>query len=156
MTRKITRAVARIHKGVQQTLFLGNLDAKRDWGHARDYVAMMWMMLQQEQADDYVCATGETHMVREFVEKSFAVVGTKVMWRGEGVEEVGYDAKDPERVLVRVDPQYFRPTEVELLIGDPAKARKMLGWQPKILFEELVKEMTLADIELLEKGDHNN
>ena len=156
VTRKITRAVARIHKGVQNCLFLGNLDAKRDWGHARDYVEMMWLMLQQEKADDYVCATGETHMVREFVEKSFAVVGTKVVWKGTGVDEIGVDSKDPERVLVRVDPQYFRPTEVELLIGDPAKAKRILGWEPKVLFEDLVKEMTLADLEMLEKGDHHN
>jgi GDPmannose 4,6-dehydratase len=156
VTRKITRAVVRIHKGLQSTLFLGNLDAKRDWGHARDYVEMMWMMLQRETPDDYVCATGETHMVREFVEKSFAVVGTKVAWKGQGVEEIGVDAAKPERVLVRVDPQYFRPTEVELLIGNPAKAKKLLSWEPKILFEELVKEMTLADLEMLEKGNHND
>jgi GDPmannose 4,6-dehydratase len=153
VTRKITRAVARIAKGMQKTLFLGNLDAKRDWGHARDYVEMMWLMLQQQAADDYVCATGETHMVREFVEKSFAHVGITVEWKGEGVEEMGVDKADPSRILVRVDPQYFRPTEVELLIGDPAKARKQLGWVPKILFEELVKEMTQADVELIENGD---
>ncbi|KAH9261489.1 GDP-mannose 4,6-dehydratase [Batrachochytrium salamandrivorans] len=153
VTRKITRAVARISKGQQKTLFLGNLDAKRDWGHARDYVEMMWIMLQKPTPDDYVCATGETHMVREFVEKSFAHVGIKVEWKGKDVNEVGFDAADPERVLVRVDPQYFRPTEVELLIGDPAKAKRQLGWVPKILFEELVKEMTQADVELLNKGD---
>jgi GDPmannose 4,6-dehydratase len=153
VTRKITRAVARIAKGLQKTLFLGNLDAKRDWGHARDYVEMMWLMLQQSTADDYVCATGETHMVREFVEKSFKHVGITVEWRGEGVDEIGVDKADAERVLVRVDPQYFRPTEVELLIGDPAKARKALGWTPKVLFEDLVKEMTHADVELVEKGD---
>ena len=110
---------------------------------------------QQNVPDDYVCATGEMHTVREFVEKSFAVVGTKVAWKGEGIDEVGVDAKDPERTLVRVDPQYFRPTEVELLLGDPTKAKKVLGWQPKVLFEDLVKEMTLADLDLLEKGDHN-
>jgi len=153
VTRKITRAVARIHKEMQKTLFLGNLDAKRDWGHARDYVEMMWLMLQQPTADDYVCATGETHMVREFVEKSFGHVGITVQWQGEGVEEIGVDKADPSRVLVRVDPQYFRPTEVELLIGDPAKAKKQLGWKPTVLFEELVKEMTQADVELVEKGD---
>lgn len=153
VTRKITRAVARIHKGLQKTLFLGNLDAKRDWGHARDYVEMMWLMLQQPTADDYVCATGETHMVREFVEKSFAHVGITVQWQGEDVEEIGVDKADPSRVLVRVDPQYFRPTEVELLIGNPTKARKQLGWEPKVLFEELVKEMTQADVEFVEKGD---
>jgi len=156
VTRKITRAVARIHKGMQKTLFLGNLDAKRDWGHARDYVEMMWLMLQQPTADDYVCATGETHMVREFVEKSFAHVGITIQWQGEDVEEIGVDKADPSRVLVRVDPQYFRPTEVELLIGDPAKAKKHLGWQPKVLFEDLVKEMTQADVELVEKGDFSS
>ena len=153
VTRKITRAVARIKLGLQQCLFLGNLDAKRDWGHAKDYVEMMWLMLQQPLADDYVCATGETHMVREFVEKSFAVAGIAIQWKGHGVEEVGFDASDPERVLVRVDPQYFRPTEVDLLIGDPAKAKRVLGWEPRVLFSELVKEMTLADIELVEHGD---
>lgn len=156
VTRKITRAVARISKGMQNTLFLGNLDAKRDWGHARDYVEMMWLMLQQQVADDYVCATGETHEVREFVEKSFIEVGLTVEWRGTGVDEIGVDKANPERVLVRVDPQYFRPTEVELLIGDPSKARKNLGWRPKVLFEALVKEMTLADVALLEKGDHTS
>ena len=156
VTRKITRAVARIKKGLQKTLFLGNLDAKRDWGHAKDYVEMMWMMLQQPEADDYVCATGETHMVREFVEKSFLTAGIKIAWRGQGVDEVGYDAAKPERELVQIDPQFFRLTEVDLLIGDPAKAKKILGWTPKILFEDLVKEMTLADIDLLEKGDYQS
>jgi len=153
VTRKITRAVARIQKGLQKCLFLGNMDAKRDWGHAKDYVEMMWLMLQQEDCDDYVCATGETHMVREFVEKSFACAGMPVKWYGEGVNEYGALASDKERIVVRIDPQYFRPTEVELLIGDPAKAKRKLGWQPKVLFEELVKEMTIADIALVESGD---
>ena len=156
VTRKITRAVARIAKGLQNTLFLGNLDAKRDWGHAKDYVEMMWLMLQKEKPDDYVCATGETHMVREFVEKSFSHVGITIEWRGSGVEEQGVDKAHPERILVRVDPQYFRPTEVELLIGDPTKAKKQLNWEPKVLFEDLVKEMTLADLELVEQGDLHN
>jgi len=156
VTRKITRAVARIHKGTQGCLFLGNIDAKRDWGHAKDYVELMWTMLQQEVADDYVIATGETHTVKEFVEKSFAVVGTKVSWSGTGVDEIGVDASNSERVLVRIDPQYFRPTEVELLLGDPKKAKEKLKWTPKVLFEDLVKEMTLADIKMLEEGDHNN
>jgi len=153
VTRKITRAVARIKLGLQQCLFLGNLDAKRDWGHAKDYVEMMWLMLQQPVADDYVCATGETHMVREFVEKSFACAGITVAWKGAGVEEIGHEQGNPDRVLVRVDPQYFRPTEVDLLIGNPTKAKKLLGWEPKVLFEELVKEMTIADIELVENND---
>jgi len=114
---------------------------------------MMWLMLQQQTPDDYVCATGETHMVREFVEKSFAVAGIKVVWKGQGVDEVGVDAANNDRVIVRVDPQYFRPTEVDLLIGNPIKAKKVLGWQPKVLFQELVKEMTLADIQLVDDGD---
>ena len=156
VTRKITRAVARIIKGKQNCLFLGNLGAKRDWGHAKDYVEMMYLMLQKDQADDYVCATGETHEVREFVEKSFRHAGLEIEWKGKGVNEIGVDKSNPENVVVRVDPQYFRPTEVELLIGDPAKARKQLGWQPKVLFEELVKEMTDADIALVEKNDHRN
>lgn len=153
VTRKITRAVARISKGLQKTLFLGNLDAKRDWGHARDYVKCMWMMLQFDEPDDYVIATGEMHTVREFVEKAFIAVGTTVEWKGEGVDEVGYDATDSSRVLVRVDPQYFRPTEVELLIGDPKKAADKLGWKPECLFEDLVKEMVEADCELVDQGD---
>ena len=153
VTRKVTRAVARIHKGMQQTLYMGNIDAKRDWGHARDYVEMMWMMLQQEKPDDYVVATGETTAVRTFIELAFDVVGITVRWKGKGVDEVGYDAKDPERVLVRIDPKYFRPTEVELLIGDPTKAKQKLGWTPKVKMEELCREMVEADIKLVEKGD---
>jgi len=156
VTRKITRAVARIHLGKQKCLFLGNIDAKRDWGHARDYVELMWTMLQQEVADDFVIATGETHTVREFVEKSFAVVGTKVQWKGTGVDEYGCDEANPENILVRIDPQYFRPTEVELLLGDPNKAKKLLKWEPKVLFEDLVKEMTLEDIKMAKAGDNNN
>lgn len=156
VTRKITRAVARIIRGKQSCLFLGNLSAKRDWGHARDYVEMMYMMLQQEKPDDYVCATGETHEVREFVEKSFRHAGVEIEWRGKDVNEIGVDKANPERVLVRVDPQYFRPTEVELLIGDPAKAKRQLGWQPRVLFEELVKEMTDADIAMVDSNDHKN
>ncbi len=156
VTRKITRAVARIHLGKQNCLFLGNIDAKRDWGHARDYVELMWTMLQQETADDFVIATGETHTVREFVEKSFAVVGTTIAWKGTGVDEIGYDAASPDRILVRIDPQYFRPTEVELLLGNPKKAKELLKWQPKVLFEDLVKEMTLEDVKMAQSGDHNN
>jgi GDPmannose 4,6-dehydratase len=152
VTRKITRAVARISKGLQETLFLGNLNAKRDWGHARDYVRCMWLMLQRDEPDDFVIATGEMHTVREFVEKSFAVVGTTIQWEGEGVDEIGYDATDKSRVLVRVDPQYFRPTEVEQLLGNPAKAKKLLGWEIRTTFEGLVQEMTEADVRLVEQG----
>ncbi len=145
VTRKITRAVARISKGRQQKLFLGNLDSKRDWGHARDYVEGMWMMMQQAEADDYVLGTGEMHSVREFVEKAFALVNTDIEWRGEGVSEVGVNRKTGD-VLIEVDPRYFRPTEVDLLLADPTKAREKLGWSYKISFEELVREMVEADL----------
>ena len=150
VTRKITRAVAGIAKGLQTCLYLGNLDAKRDWGHARDYVEGMWRIVQQDEPDDYVLATGETHPVREFVQLSFAEVGRTVAWRGEGVEEEGYDQATGE-VLVKVDPRYFRPTEVELLIGDPTKAKTKLGWSHTTPFPELVKEMVAADLELAER-----
>jgi GDPmannose 4,6-dehydratase len=151
VTRKITRAVARIKAGKQKELFLGNLNAKRDWGHARDYVRGMWMMLQQEKPDDFVIATGETHSVREFVEKAFAVVGITVKWQGEGVDEVGINSATGE-AIVKIDPRYFRPTEVEFLLGDPTKAKKTLGWELEISFEQLVKEMVEKDIEFFEKG----
>ena len=153
VTRKVTRAVARISKGLQAQLFMGNIDAKRDWGHARDYVQMMWMMMQQEVPDDYVVATGETNTVRSFIETAFKCIGIDVEWRGEGVKEEGYDASDPTRVLVKIDEKYFRPTEVELLIGDPTKAKQKLGWVPKIKMEALCKEMVECDIALVEKGD---
>jgi len=155
VTRKVTRAVARISKGLQPggCLYMGNIDAKRDWGHARDYVQMMWMMMQQEDPDDYVVATGETNTVRCFIENAFKVIGITIKWRGKGVDEEGYDEKDSERVLVKIDPQYFRPTEVELLIGDPTKAKTKLGWVPKIKMEALCREMVLSDIALVEKGD---
>ena len=149
VTRKITRAVAAIEKGQQDCLYLGNMDAKRDWGHAKDYVEGMWLMLQQDQPDDYVLATGETHSVRDFVELSFAEVGRKITWDGEGVQETGTDAATGQ-VLVRVDPQYFRPAEVDLLIGDPSKAAKQLGWTRKVSFPDLVKDMMAADLKLLE------
>jgi GDPmannose 4,6-dehydratase len=145
VTRKITRAVAAIKLGLQDTLFLGNLDAKRDWGHARDYVDGMWRILQCSEPDDYVLATGETHSVREFVEKAFAKIGIRMAWKGAGVDEKGVDAKS-DRVLVQIDPRYFRPTEVDLLLGDPAKARATLGWQHKVSFDELVSEMVDADL----------
>ena len=145
VTRKISRAVAAIKLGLQDRLFLGNLDAKRDWGHARDYVEGMWRILQCSEPDDYVLATGETHSVREFVEKAFAQIGVKIVWQGAGVGEKGIDAESG-RVLVEIDPRYFRPTEVDLLIGDPSKARSKLGWQHKVSFDQLVGEMVAADL----------
>lgn len=146
VTRKITLAVARIMAGKQEKLSLGNLNAKRDWGFAGDYVEGMWRMLQQDTPDDYVLATNETHTVREFVEMAFREAGIAVEWRGEGAEEKGYDAKSG-RLLVDVDPRYFRPAEVELLWGDPSKAEKELGWQRKVSFPELVRMMVRADME---------
>jgi GDPmannose 4,6-dehydratase len=146
VTRKITRAVASIERGLQDCLYLGNLDARRDWGHARDYVEGMWLMLQQEEPDDYVLATGESHTVREFVELAFAEIGRSVVWSGEGVEEKGLCAKSGQ-TLVSVDPRYFRPTEVNHLQGDPAKAHQRLGWRHKTGFADLVKEMVAADLE---------
>src|SRR3954463_11595959 len=143
VTRKITRALARIKLGLQDCLFLGNLDAKRDWGHARDYVEMMWLMLQQERADDFVIATGEQYSVRDFVNAASKEVGLKVTWKGEGVNEKGFDERG--RCIVSVDPRYFRPTEVETLLGDPTKARKKLGWTPTTRLDELVAEMIDAD-----------
>jgi GDPmannose 4,6-dehydratase len=145
VTRKITRAVAAIELGLQQKLHLGNLNAERDWGHARDFVEGMWLILQQKEADDYVLATGEKHSVREFTEKAFAHVGKKIEWQGTGVDEKGIDAKSG-RVLVEIDPRYFRPTEVDLLLGDPRKARERLGWQHKTPFDELVRDMVEADV----------
>ena len=155
VTRKITRAVAAIEKGMQETLYLGNLDAKRDWGHARDYVEGMWLMTQQDEADDYVLATGETHAVREFVELAFSEIGRTIVWEGEGVDEVGRDATSGA-VLVKIDPRYFRPTEVDLLIGDPSKAHKKLGWRHTTEFPELVKEMVIADRRLIEREKWRN
>ena len=146
VTRKITRAVAAIALGLQDRLYLGNLDAKRDWGHARDYVEGMWRMLQQPHPDDYVLATGETHAVREFVELAFAEAGRKVEWRGTGLDEVGIDTATGKD-LVRIDKRYFRPTEVDLLLGDPSKARAALGWTHTTSFKELVAEMVAADQE---------
>ncbi len=145
VTRKITRAVAAIHLGRQSCLYLGNLDAKRDWGHARDYVEGMWRILQQLEPDDYVLATGETHSVRSFVEKAFAHVGRAIEWRGDGVDEVGIDTTTGTEV-VRIDPEYFRPTEVDLLLGDASKARRVLGWRHRITLDELVREMVDTDL----------
>lgn len=159
VTRKITAAVASIKEGKQDCLFLGNLDAKRDWGHARDYVEGMWRMLQQDEPDDYVLATGETHTVREFVERAFAVVNITIEWKGTPgtVEEIGVDASDESRVLVKIDPRYFRPTEVELLLGDPTKAKEKLGWVSQTSFPDLVKEMVEMDLKMVrgEMTDHD-
>ena len=148
VTRKITRAVAAIELGLQSEIYLGNLDAKRDWGHARDYVEGMWRIVQHDVGDDWVLATGETHTVREFVERAFAEIGRDIDWSGQGVEEVGRDSKTGD-VLVRIDPRYFRPTEVELLIGDPAKAHEKLGWKHTTSFPDLVKEMVASDLQLV-------
>jgi GDPmannose 4,6-dehydratase len=145
ITRKITRAVAAIELGLQDRVYIGNLDAERDWGHARDYVEGMWMMLQQDDPDDYVLATGEKHSVREFVEHAFGHVGRRIEWRGKDAGETGVDAKSGQ-VLVEVDPRYFRPTEVELLLGDPGKARQKLGWRHKTSFPDLVREMVDSDL----------
>ena len=145
VTRKVTRAVAAIEAGLQAKLFLGNLNAMRDWGHARDYVEGMWLMLQQEEPDDYVLATGEAHSVREFVEKAFTHVGRTILWKGRGVEEKGID-RGSGKVLVEVDPRYFRPTEVDCLIGDARKAHNKLGWRHRVTFDELVREMVTADL----------
>jgi GDPmannose 4,6-dehydratase len=150
VTRKITRAVAAIHLGLQDKLFLGNLDAKRDWGHARDYVEGMWRIVQQPEPDDYVLATGETHTVREFVERAFAEVGIEIAWKGAGVAEQGLDKKTG-RILVEIDQRYFRPTEVEFLLGDPAKAWKKLGWRHTVTFPQLVSEMVAKDVAGMKK-----
>jgi GDPmannose 4,6-dehydratase len=148
VTRKITRAVAAIERGLQEKLYLGNLDAKRDWGHARDFVEGMWLMLQQAEADDYVLATGVTHSVREFVEKAFACVGRRIEWDGSGPAERGIEAATG-KVRIEVDPRYYRPTEVDLLIGDPSKAHRKLGWRHKTEFEALIREMIDADLEVI-------
>jgi len=156
VTRKISRGVAAIELGLQDKIYIGNLDAKRDWGHARDYVEAMWLMLQQPKPDDYVLATGESHSVREFIEKAFAHVGRTIAWRGAGTEEVGVDARDG-RTLVAVDPRYFRPTEVDALLGDASKAHAALGWRHKVTFGALVSEMVESDLQLLrQSGIHDS
>ncbi|WP_294043476.1 GDP-mannose 4,6-dehydratase [Sphingomonas sp.] len=150
VTRKITRALARIKLGLQDCLYMGNIDAKRDWGHAKDYVEMQWLMLQQETPEDFVIATGVQYSVRQFIEIAAEELGMSIEWRGEGVDEKGYDAGG--KCIVAVDPRYFRPTEVETLLGDATKAREKLGWVPKISFEDLVKEMVREDLVGAEKN----
>jgi GDPmannose 4,6-dehydratase len=145
VTRKITRAVASIHLGMQKTLYIGNLDSIRDWGHAKDYVEGMWRIVQQDAPDDYVLATGEAHSVREFIELAFCKVGRAIEWRGKGVEEVGIDSASGD-TLVEIDSRYFRPTEVDLLLGDPSKAQRILGWKHTVAFPELVSEMLESDL----------
>lgn len=149
VTRKITRAVARIKQGLQQKLYLGNLDAKRDWGFAGDYVEAMWLMLQQKEPDDYVVATGETNTVRKFCELAFQEAGIILRWEGQGVSEKGID-QETGKILIVNDPTYYRPTEVDLMLGNPAKAKAKLGWEPKVCFEELVKMMVSADLKQAE------
>ena len=150
VTRKITRALARIKLGLQDALYLGNLDAKRDWGHAKDYVQMQWLMLQQEKPEDYVIATGVQHSVREFVEIAATELGISLSWQGKGLDEIGIEEKSG-KIIVRIDPRYFRPTEVETLLGDPAKAKEQLGWEPKISFAEMVQEMVVEDLKMAER-----
>ena len=153
VTRKITMAVARISRGLQDCLYMGNINALRDWGYAPDYVEMMWMMLQQDEPDDYVVATNEMHTVREFIEKSFACVDIDIVWEGEGVEEIGRNRATGD-VVVRMDERYYRPCEVDQLLGDPAKAKRQLGWEPKVKFEELVRIMTEGDQRLLDNPSY--
>ena len=151
VTRKITRGLARIKLKLQECLYLGNLDAKRDWGHARDYVEMQWLMLQQEKPEDYVIATGVQYSVRDFINLAAAELGIQLKWQGSGVDETGTDQDG--RVVVRVDPRYFRPTEVETLLGDPTKARTNLGWYPRTSFEQLVSEMIREDLKSAERDE---
>ncbi len=151
VTRKITRAVARIKRGLMDTLHLGNMDAKRDWGHAKDYVRAMWLMLQQDKPDDFVCATGVTNTVRYFVETAFKVVGMTILWSGTGVDEIG-TVEESGKIVVRVNPRYYRPTEVNLLLGDPSKANRVLEWNAQVKVEDLCKEMVLSDLALVDEG----
>jgi GDPmannose 4,6-dehydratase len=151
VTRKITRALSRIKLGLQDCMYLGNMDAKRDWGHAKDYVEMQWLMLQQEQPEDYVIATGVQYSVRDFVNAAADELGMKIRWEGEGVDEKGYDSNS--KCIVAVDPRYFRPTEVETLLGDPSKAKAKLGWTPKVTFSELVAEMVREDLKAAERDE---
>jgi GDPmannose 4,6-dehydratase len=153
VTRKITRGLARIHAGLDQSMFLGNLDSLRDWGHARDYVRAQWLILQQAEPEDFVIATGEQHSVREFAERAAAALGMHLEWQGKGVEERGIDTKSG-RVVIRIDPRYYRPTEVESLLGDSSKAREKLGWAPEIDFQTLVNEMVAEDLDLARRDAH--
>lgn len=153
VTRKITMAVARIHRGMQECFYMGNIDSKRDWGYAPDYVRMMHMMLQQDKPDDYVVATGEMHTVREFIEKAFAKVERPIEWQGKGIDEIGIDTTTGKTV-VRIDPRYFRPAEVDQLLGDPTKAKEKLGWEPEVKFEKLVDIMVDGDLRLLDKPNY--
>ncbi len=153
VTRKITMAVAKIKHGLQKTLYLGNLDSKRDWGYAKEYVYAMWLMLQQDKPQDFVIATGKTHTVREFLELAFEQIGKKIIWSGVGVNEIGRD-KNTGEILIKIDPKYFRPTEVDLLIGDPAKAERELGWKAKTGIEDLVRIMVEHDLRELEKANN--
>jgi GDPmannose 4,6-dehydratase len=155
VTRKITRAAARIKLGMQECLYLGNIDAKRDWGFAGDYVEAMWLMLQQDKAEDYVIATGETYMVRTFAEKVFARLGMPLEWQGSGEAEKGLD-RNTGKIVIQIDPKYFRPAEVDLLLGDPGKARKQMGWELKTSFEQLVNMMTDEDLELAGREQRAN
>jgi GDPmannose 4,6-dehydratase len=152
VTRKITRAMTRIYMGLQECLYVGNLNALRDWGHAKDYVEMQWLMLQQEAPDDYVIATGEQHSVKEFIELTAKELGITLQWRGEGADEQGINTANG-KTIVAVDPVYFRPTEVDSLLGDPTKAREQLGWAPKTSFEALVREMVQSDLEVAKRDD---
>ncbi|CAH2009226.1 unnamed protein product [Acanthoscelides obtectus] len=151
VTRKITRGVAKIHLGLSDILELGHIDSKRDWGHAKDYVEAMWLMLQKEKPEDYVIATGETHSVREFVEAAFRYVGKEIVWEGKGVDEVGKE-KDSGTIRVKINPKYFRPTDVGFLLGDATKAKSKLNWAPRVSFPELVKDMMQADIDLMKRN----
>jgi GDPmannose 4,6-dehydratase len=159
VSRKITRAVGRIRAGLQDVLYLGNLHAKRDWGHAKDYVEAQWLILQQDRPDDYVIATGEQHSVRELTELAFRQAGMDIEWQGEGVNEIGLaripGTPGPKRTVVAVDPRYFRPAEVDTLLGDPSRAIRMLGWRPKHTFEQLVAEMVDADLTKAERDAMN-
>ena len=151
VTRKITRALARIKLGLQECLYIGNLDARRDWGHAKDYVEAQWLMLQQDEAEDFVIASGEQYSVRDFVNAAAEELSIKIQWKGEGVDEKGYN--DDEKCIVSIDPKYFRPTEVENLLGDPTKAKEKLGWKTKVKFNELVKEMVATDLKAAERDE---
>jgi len=156
VTRKITRAAAKIAVGKQEKLYLGNLDAKRDWGHAKDYVRMMWMILQAKEAEDWVIATGTTTTVRDFVKKSFKILGIDIEFKGEGVNEIGYVKKSNNskyqipvgKEIINIDPTYYRPTEVDLLVGDASKAKEKLGWTPQITLDQMIEEMVLSDLKL--------